>query len=255
MVTWILDMSHIINPHRFAAAEEEEGTPVVWDTEKWRCHKGKPSWDLSDTRFLGIADEVNHTITDGYGTGTHYAEFLVSVNDALTGAGVVAPGDGSTSSGAGWFTGTCSSDSASSTPTSSLNSYMTDQAKGTWKSDGDINIPGMSGMGDTVTVPSTSVSNRIGIEVDVVGSFETGPVVRFYEVESDGTRTLLTSSGFDGEITGMNDGIDFDPGMTGTAKASFAATSYSYPKSVRIYSASADWWGTPTSGYVAMTSD
>lgn len=227
-------MSNIINPHRFAAAVDEGG--VVWDILKWRCFKGKPSWDLDATRFLGMPSEVNHTITDGYGEGTHYAEFLISDNDSITGAGVVSPE---------WFTGTCSSDDAGATPTSSLNSYMTDQAAGTWKTHEAINIPGMGGEGDTVSVDETSVSNRIGIEVDVVGGMN-GSEVRFYEVQSNGTRTLV------GEVDYMNDGVDFS--ATTPARASFAASSYAGP-TTQIYSNSADWWGTPTSGYVVMTSD
>lgn len=239
-------MSYIINPYRFAAATPE-GTGVIWDVTKWRCDKGIPVWDLDGKRFLGSnqpdppTSQVNSTISNGYGEGTHYAEFLVSNNDSLTGAGAVSPS---------WWTGTyptgtCSSESAGATPTSALQSYMTDQAYGTWKTDGCVNVPGLGGGGECVSVASTSVSNRIGIEVDVVGTPENGSAVRFYEVTSGGTRTLLT------EVDYMNDGVDF----SGDGKASFAATSYNYTNSIQIYSESADWWGTPTSGYVAMTSD
>tara|TARA_R100000306_G_scaffold53853_1_gene50863 strand:- start:381 stop:1055 length:675 start_codon:yes stop_codon:yes gene_type:complete len=202
-------------------------TGVVWDVLKWRCDKGKPSWDLSNTKFLGIADEVNHTISNVYGESTHYAEFLVSVNNVLTGAGVVSPE---------WFTGYCSSDSAGATPTSSLNSYMTDQAGGVWKTDETINC----NFGN-VTVDATSVTNRIGIEVDVESN-----IVRFYEVESNGNSTLL-----DG-VTEFN-GVDFDPSMSGTPRASWAATSERLLETIVIYGNTDDWWGTPTSGYVEMT--
>ena len=226
--------SNIINPFRFAAAAVDEGG-VVWDTAKWRCHKGKPSWDTDDTRFLGMPGEVNHTISNGSGDGTHYAEFLVTNNDELTGAGVVTPE---------WHTGTCSSDSAGATPTDSLQSYMTDQAGGIWKVDENVKTAN----GD-ISVAATDVANRIGIEVDPVGGMN-GSEVRFYEVESDGTRTQLG-----GTFDYMNHGVDFDPLTSGTPEFSFAATSYDGAGSVTIYSNSADWWGTPTGGYGVMTSD
>ena len=154
---------------------------------------------------------VAHTSTTIASSGVHYAEFAFSGGtSSISGAGVVR---------ARWNDG-------------HADSYTTNYGGCYYGSSGNVNSPAGS------TSVSAVGSNRLGIAFDGANN-----KADFYEVESDGTKTLLKS------LT-SSDSIDFD------GSATFTATSHDTgATSITGYFESGEWWGTaPSVGSTTATS-
>tara|TARA_Y100001938_G_scaffold106979_1_gene146110 strand:+ start:19043 stop:22162 length:3120 start_codon:yes stop_codon:yes gene_type:complete len=154
---------------------------------------------------------VAHTSTTIASSGVHYAEFAFSGGtSSISGAGVVR---------ARWNGG-------------HADSYTTNYGGCYYGSDGNVDSPSGS------TSVAAVGSNRLGIAFDGANN-----KADFYEVESDGTKTLLKS------LT-SSDSIDFD------GSATFTATSHdSGATSITGYFEAGEWWGTaPSVGSTTATS-